>query len=166
MSFETSINARIIGTAFNYLGLASAYTWGMYKSREFFDIGKGSSRVKLHDSLYSLACSTLTSPLFYYLSGSRDLYEIGAGTVMSMGVALATGAIVGYTADAYRDFADIKASRRLPVFLKKQSQDMKKGIMAMSVAASVAASCLVYDLSKNFSLKDYLHSRAEKEKRI
>jgi hypothetical protein len=160
MSLETSLYARLIGTGLTYAGMGSVYTWSLGKSRALFDITEEShlNLKKLHDTLYTTSYCLAISPLFYYLSGSRDVKEIAIGTAMGGVFALATGGITGYAVDAYRDFAGIGKSGRLPKFLEDQNPNMKKSFMAIGLAASIAVSGLVYDATLSFAGKH----RAEK----
>lgn len=155
MSLDTSLNARLAGTTMTFLGMGSIYTLGMDLSRKLFKITDEShlNLKKVHDTVYSAAYCLAVSPAFYYISGSRDLKEIALGTLASAGIALATGGIVGYAIDAFRDFATIEKSNRLPRFIEKQSSSMKKGFIAIGIAASLTASNLIYNAS------EYLRSR-------
>lgn len=155
MSLETSLYARLIGTGLTYAGMGSVYTWSLGKSRALFDVTEEShlNLKKLHDTLYTTSYCLAISPLFYYLSGARDVKEIAIGTAMGAALAFATGGITGYTVDAYRDFAGIGKSGRLPKFLEDQNPNMKKSFMAIGLAASMAASSLVYNATMNFASK-------------
>lgn len=150
MSLETSLCARVIGTTLTYAGLGSIYTRGMYGSRRLFNIDEdhNSHLEKIHDSLYSLAFTLGSSPIFYYLSGSRNFKEIAVGTALSAAVALTSGGLVGYTTDAFRDLCGIKESKRLPGLIKQQGPRMKKGILVASIAASFTISSLIYGASE------------------
>jgi hypothetical protein len=146
MSVETSIQARIMGTALTYLGMGSIYAKGMDLSRKLFNVTEKShlNLKKVHDMAYSGAYCFAFSPLFYYVAGSRDFGEIAISTTIGAAMSLVTGGFVGYSIDAYRDFSGIEESQRVPLFIKKQSKGMKKSIFAIGLAASLTASSIIY----------------------
>jgi len=150
MPNEVSANARMLGTALTFAGLGTVYTKGRDLSKRVFKITeKTSEKVKaIHDTLYSVGYLMAITPAFYYASGSRDLKEIAAGTIATAAVGLLAGSPTGYAIDAYRDLTGIQESERLPDCIKKQDSKVKKGLVALITAGSVAAITALYSLNQ------------------
>jgi hypothetical protein len=56
--------------------------------------------------------------------------------------------------DTFEDAMGIKESERLPAGLKRQRSAVKKGLVALTVGASVGAMGLVYDLHNRIMPED------------
>lgn len=150
MSNETSLHARILGSALLYAGLGSMYSRGRDFSKRIFKITEETrERVKtFHDAAFTALYTGLLQPPFYYVAGSRSIKEIAIGTVGAAGLTLLLGPAMGYTVDAYRDLTGIKESERLPYFIKNQTPTTKRYMAGLLTAASVGALATIYSLNK------------------
>lgn len=151
MSNEVSANTRLLAAGLSYVGLGYAVAKGRDKSREIMKIDETASEKKqhFHDAVYSGAFNMVVTPAFYYAAGSRDMTEIIGGTAISIGFGLASGGIVGYVMDNYRDFTGIKESKRVPDAIKNKSPRFKLGLAAAATAFSIALTCGTYIAQPN-----------------
>ena len=150
MSGETSMHARMLGSALTYAGFGSLYAQGRDLSKKMFGITDAASeRAKtLHDTLYTFVYLAALQPPFYYAAGSRRIKEIAIGTVGVAVIGLFSGPVTGYTLDSYRDFTGLKESERLPDFIKNQTPRTKKYAAVLLTATSVGALAAFYSLTR------------------
>ncbi len=148
MSHQESLDARLVGLSSIYLGLGSLISLGRNYSRKIFDITEDSlGKIrKIHDTLYLAATALVSSPLFYYGIGIRDLKQIVVGTVAGAALSAAVGAPMGYAIDWFGDLLGVKEAQHMPSRMKRCSSRVKKTIAAGLVAASVGLTGLVYHL--------------------
>jgi len=145
LPLDISINAKFIGTALNYLGLASAYSRGRDLFHKICRINdKHIKKKKVFDAIYGCGFALVVSPVAYFISGSRDIKEITVASSISALINTPMGAVSGYAIDVFRDFFQIKESKRLPELIKKQNNCTKKITACMVAAGSVAATAAYY----------------------
>ncbi len=159
MTNQTSINARGLGTLLTFAGLSYVYTRGRELSKKTFRITKQTSeKVKqLHDTLYTIGYCVALSPPFYLAAGSRDFKEIAMGTLVSGVSEFILGSPTGYAVDSFKDFAGIEESERLPAPIKRQSSRVKKGLIVLVTAASIATLVGIY------STNNYINSNYQNQ---
>jgi len=138
---NVSIKAKLIGTGASYiLFLGSAFSKLRDFTRKKFGVSQDSPRLiqGVHDTVCTWAYYTAITPLFYYASGSTNFYENARATALALFTGTFTGYPVGLAIDAYRDFAGIEESKRLPDLIKNQRPFVKKSMMLGLTVASTA----------------------------
>jgi len=165
ISDENSINARLLSTGLNYIGIGRLFSKGLDISRKLFNINpKTSEKLRqLHDASYSVTWCGITQPPFYYAAGVRDLKEIAIGTVVGMGLALVVGGPIGYTIDAFRDLIGLKECERksYPNLIKRQGSKTKKGLVALVTASAIGITAGIYALTPNKQSFNYPHPASQ-----
>ena len=153
MSDEISIKARLIATTLTYAGFGSVVSRLRDLWRKGFKITDATKeRIQfIHDTVYLTAFNSVFSPIFYYVSGSRDLKEITIATVAAAGLSLSLGGVAGYAIDGFRDLTGIKECNRksYPGIIRRQSSKVKKGLAALVVAGSLGITAGIYGLTSD-----------------
>src|SRR3989344_7038769 len=171
MSDEVSINTRLWMTGLSYAGFGSVVSRGRDLSKKLLGITAESSEKvqKIHDLIYF---SSINIPfsigVYYCLSGERDWSKIVIGTGFSCGFGALLGPLSGYAIDACRDMVGLDECHR-PAYaksIKKLSPNVKKGLVALSVAASIVLTAGGYKLSPDKDTKQYQNNNSALEIRI
>lgn len=151
MSNEVSINARLLATGLSYIGFGSLIAKGrdIYRKRLNINDKTKERTQQIHDSLYGGLLNLLTTPLFYYASGARNLKEIIGGTLMGIGFGLAAGGLIGYIIDMGRDLTGIKESARVSEYIRNKNPRFKLSLAAAITAASIALTGAIYKLNSD-----------------
>jgi len=152
---DVSLKTRAYAVGLGYLGLAFLLSKGRNSSRKLFKI-KETSKESLqwsHDTAYLIGFNAIINPALYYISGSRDLKEMIGGTLALTVFSAFAGGPIGYTIDVFSDLTGLESCERklYPNFIKKKSQKFKKGLAALLVTGSIAATIGVYDLKMDKS---------------
>ncbi|VVB79499.1 Uncharacterised protein [uncultured archaeon] len=153
LATQTSINSRLLAIGLTYAGFGSLFTWLRGHSRNMFGITPESTEKakKFHDIAYSLAYGVVTTVPFYLIAGARGEQDVGWNTFYNVAAMGATGWLLGYSVDAFRDFFNVEPSERLPQVIQQFSPREKKGLAALAVTASLAITGLAYNLAPYFS---------------
>ena len=109
------------------------------------DITNGIYRFELQET----ALNSAISPIFYYISGSRDWKEIVIGTAGIAALNLSLGWPAGYTIDLFRDLTGIKKSERIPSRIRNLGSGTKKGLATLALAGSLAVTAGIYGLTQD-----------------
>lgn len=158
MGIGESGEAKIKGSALCFAGMGFLYDLFRDVSLKTFNIDKeDKKKIKLHDRLYSIAYSAVTSPPIYYgFFEIRDPEKIAYATLASCGIALFSGHPMGYAIDGMRDLTGMEESKRLPRAIRELSPGRKKGLAAILVASSITATCLTFDVVNRYGLEGYV----------
>jgi len=150
MSDDVSINARLLA-GLTYAGMGSVFSRGRDLWRMGFGItDKTREKIQgIHDIAYMTALNSAISPIFYYISGSRDWKEIVIGTAGIAALNLSLGWPAGYTIDLFRDLTGIKKSERIPSRIRNLGSGTKKGLATLALAGSLAVTAGIYGLTKD-----------------
>lgn len=150
MSDEVSIGSRTTVAALSYFGMGLAFARGRDISRRIFKITNDTKeRLQVfHDAAYATAFNSVIAPPIYFSMGA-DLKQAVIGGVMAGGLCTVMGPIMGYSVDVARDLTGLKECQRTsyPKLAKKQRPLVKKGLAALLVAGSIAATAGVYSLT-------------------
>lgn len=152
MSDDVSSGSRLTTVGLTYLGIGWLYANGRDLSRKVLKITDKSreSIQSVHDSIYSaifngVACFPL------YLAMGADVKQATIGSLISAGISIPLGPILGYSVDAGRDLMGLNENKRpsYPELVRKQRPSVKKGLAALLLAGSIAATVGVYALTPN-----------------
>ncbi len=151
MSDDVSINARLLAAGLTYAGMGSVFSRGRDLWRMGFGItDKTREKIQgIHDIAYMTALNSAISPIFYYISGSRDWKEIVIGTAGIAALNLSLGWPAGYTIDLFRDLTGIKKSERIPSRIRNLGSGTKKGLATLALAGSLAVTAGIYGLTQD-----------------
>lgn len=148
---EVSLKTRAYAIGLGYLGLGFVLSKGRDISRKLFKVKENSkeSLQWVHDAAYLMGFNAIVNPLLYYVSGSRDLKEVIGGTLALSIFSAFAGGPIGYTIDVFRDLTGLKSCKResYPDLIKKQSPKIKKGLIALLTAGSIAATAAIYNFN-------------------
>ena len=149
MSDDLSLNARLLGTGLTYMGLGTLISKGRDAYRKLVKVNENTREglQQLHDSIYMGLFLLGFEPLFYYASGARTIKEIVGGTVAGTLFGLASGGLIGYGMDTFRDLTGIKESARVPKYIRNKSFRFKLGLAATITAASIALTAGIYKIT-------------------
>lgn len=152
MSDKVSIDSRLLVTGLTYAGLGSAFTKGRDLSRRLFKItGKTRETIQnFHDSAYTFVFNSIAMPPIY-LSMGASVKEAVIGGLAAGALGIATGPIMGYSADVARDLIGLKECNRTsyPNVIKRQKPFVKKGLARLLVVSSLVAMAGIYALTNN-----------------
>ena len=146
MSNDVSINARLIAAGLAYGGFGSVFSRGRDLWRKGFKItDKTKEKIQgAHDIAYFTTLNVAFSPLFYYVSGSRDFKEIAYGTVAAAALNISLGWPAGYVLDTMRSLTGVKESERVPSKIRALGLKTKKSLVALALAGSLAITAGIY----------------------
>jgi hypothetical protein len=142
---KVSFNAKLTGTAINYLGLASVYSRTRDRVKKYFNIEESTPGWKksAFDSLYGFGFTMAVSSPIYMVSGlmcgEADIKKSIAASGISCLMNIPLGVVNGYAIDCFRDLTGMKESNRIPRCIGKLPKAMKKGIASVLVGSSIAA---------------------------
>ncbi len=154
MDDQVSLNARLFAAGLTYFGgMGYLYGKGRDLYRKLLHISDKTKERKqtIHDAIYTGLFNLVVSPPIYLASGARDLKEIIIGTASSIVVGAVNGAPLGYSLDTFRDLTGLKECNRpsYPKLLKKQNSKIKKSLVILLTAGSVALTAGIYSLTPN-----------------
>lgn len=161
MSDELSINAKLLGTAIGYFGLGTLIMKGRDFSKKIFGIKDDTNDLKiglLHDTPYLMIANGIISPLVYMVSelfipgqNNLDFDSLKKISLVAGVIGGVSGYGVGYLGDTFLDLVGIKECNRgsYPNFIKNQSSKIKKGLVGLVVASSLAVMVGIYTHSED-----------------
>ena len=113
---------------------------GRDKLKERWQINEDSHWAKKYslDPVYAGLLTLALKPIIYLASGETSLTKIVVGSFGVAGAAVFAGFPQMYTVDVFNDCVGTKPSERVPGWLAKRSDWVKKTAAAAFVAASLA----------------------------
>ena len=149
MSDDISLKTRFMIGGLYLAGLGGALGWGRDFSRRIFHITEKTKEryQQLHDMAYVAAVTLVLHPTLYFVAGSKEIKEIALATGFATVAAFATGGILGYSLDLFRDLTGYKSSTRIPEKIRNMPGKAKKAFAVAVFSASLGITGLIYYLT-------------------
>ncbi|MBW3004827.1 L-alanine exporter AlaE [Candidatus Woesearchaeota archaeon] len=146
MADEVSLKSRLIVGGLYLAGIGGALGYGRDISKKLCSITDETKEryQQIHDMVYIGAATVVVNPPIYIAAGAKDFKEIAIGTLCAAAVACASGGIMGYSVDLFRDLTGYKPSSRVPKKVQKARPSLKKALAAGVFTAAMGLAGLVY----------------------